>query len=425
MKRKELYTMKRKIVATLLATVMAMSVFTGCGSKDKDNEETKSTTMGDSTTTGDSTTAGSAETTISVSLDNLTEGEPEIKDVTIETDNIIVGQYKGVEIEKVEVEAVTDEDIEDALNELVDEYTTTEDVTDRTDVQDGDIANIDYVGKIDGEEFEGGADEGFDLEIGSGTFIDGFEEGLIGAKVGDTVDVKVTFPDPYENNTDLSGKEAVFTVTVNSIQAEVVPELTDAFVAENTDYTTIEEYRTAKRGELEAENKENAEYEKEYAAWEVVLDNCAVKKYDKDAVKENAISYKEYMEYMMSYSGYTLDAYVDEMGSTMEEFDEEAVEQGKLAEKEKYLVEAIAEKEGLELTDEDYEESLKQTYEDYGYETEDDFWTAVDEQGIDREEMEQSIRDSKLYEKVTKFVADNAVEVESSTTDGDAEEDAE
>ena len=243
MKRKELYTMKRKIVATLLATVMAMSVFTGCGSKDKDNEETKSTTMGDSTTTGDSTTAGSAETTISVSLDNLTEGEPEIKDVTIETDNIIVGQYKGVEIEKVEVEAVTDEDIEDALNELVDEYTTTEDVTDRTDVQDGDIANIDYVGKIDGVEFEGGADEGFDLEIGSGTFIDGFEEGLIGAKVGDTVDVKVTFPDPYENNTDLSGKEAVFTVTVNSIQAEVVPELTDAFVAENTDYTTIEEYR--------------------------------------------------------------------------------------------------------------------------------------------------------------------------------------
>ena len=111
--------MKRKIVATLLATVMAMSVFTGCGSKDKDNEETKSTTMGDSTTTGDSTTAGSAETTISVSLDNLTEGEPEIKDVTIETDNIIVGQYKGVEIEKVEVEAVTDEDIEDALYELV------------------------------------------------------------------------------------------------------------------------------------------------------------------------------------------------------------------------------------------------------------------------------------------------------------------
>lgn len=421
--------MKRKTVAAILATVMAMSVFTGCGSDDKDkgNNETQSTTMGDSITTGDSTTTGSAEaeTTISASLDNLTEGEPEISDVTIETDKIIVGQYKGVEIEKVEVEAVSDEDVEDALNELVDEYTTTEDVTDRTDVQDGDIANIDYVGKIDGEAFDGGSDEGFDLEIGSDTFIDGFEEGLIGAKVGETVDVKVTFPDPYDNNTDLSGKEAVFTVTVNSIQAEVVPELTDAFVAENTDYKTIEEYRTAKRAELEAENKEYAEDEKAFAAWEVVLENCAMKEYDKDAVKENAISYKDYMAYMMSYSGYTLDAYVAEMGSTMEEFDEEAVEQGKLAEKERYLVEAIAEKEGLELTDAEYAESLTETYEGYGYESEADFWTAVDEQSIDREEMEQSIRDSKLYEKVTEFVADNAVEVESSTTDGDAEEDAE
>lgn len=414
--------MKRKVVAAILATVMVMSAFTGCGSKDKNTDETQSTTMGDSTTTDD---AESTETTISASLDNLTEGEPEIADVTIETENIIVGQYKGIEIEKVEVEAVSDEDIEDALAELVDEYTSIEEVTDRTDVQDGDIANIDYVGKIDGEAFDGGSDEGYDLEIGSGTFIEGFEEGLIGAKVGETVDVTVTFPDPYTNNTDLSGKEAVFTVTINSIQAEVVPELTDAFIAENTDSKTIEEYRVAKREELEAENKESADYEKAAAAWEIVLENCAMKTYDKEAVKANAISYKEYMEYMLSYSGYTLDEYVTEMESTIEEFDEEAVEQGKIAEKEKYLVEAIAKEEGLELTDEEYAESLKETCESWGYETEEDFWTAVNEQSIDREEMEQSIRDSKLYEKVTEFVADNAIEVESSTTDGDAEEDAE
>lgn len=413
--------MKRKTLVAILAAVMAMSAFTGCGSGNKDKANT---TAGDSAVTAGDTTAGdaTAEITISASFENLTEGEPEVTDVTIETDKIVIGQYKGVEIEKVETVAVTEEDIDEAVESLVDEYTTTEEITDRTDVQNGDIANIDYEGKIDGVAFEGGTDTGFDLEIGSDSFIDGFEDGLIGAKVGETVDVKVTFPDPYLNNTELSGKEAVFTVTVNAIQKEVVPELTDAFIAEKTDSATIAEYREAQRTQLETDNAEYAQYEKEEAAWSAVLANCAVKEYDKDLVKSNAISYKEYVSYMVSYSGGSLEDYVaEQMGSTMEEFDAEAVEQGKIAQKEELLVEAIAEKEGLELTDEEYAEGVKDTYENYGYDNEDDFWAAVEEQGIDREEMEKNIRDSKLYEKVVKMVAENAIEVEPATTDGDAE----
>lgn len=409
--------MKRKTLVAILAAVMTMSVFTGCGSDDKDKANTGAVTSGDNTTSGNA----AEEITISASLDNLTEGELEIKDAAIETDTIIVGQYKGVEIDKVEVEPVTEDMIDDVVNSLIEENTILEEVTDRKDVQEGDTVNIDYVGKVDGKAFDGGSDEGFDLEIGSGTFIPGFEDGLIGAKSGETVDVKVTFPDPYTNNTDLSGKEAVFTVTVNSIQVEVVPELTDEFIAENTESKTVAEYRESTRAELEQNNKENAQVERESAAWQVVVENTAMKAYDKEDVKKNAISYKEYMSYMISaYSGVSLDDYVSQMGTTMEDFDADAVEQGKLAVKEQALVKAIADNEKLTLTDEEYAESVKETYEGYGYESEDDFWAAVEEQNIERKEMEENIRSTKLYEKVIELVASNAIEVEPATTAGDA-----
>ena len=138
----------------------------------------------------------------------------------------VEAHYKGVEYEPYDT-SVSQEEIQARIDSFVDSHALYVEITDRDDVRDGDIANIDYTGYMDGEAFENGSDKGYDLTIGSGQFISGFESGLIGAKVGETVDVEATFPDPYKKNPDFSGKKAVFTVKVNSIKQKQEVELTD------------------------------------------------------------------------------------------------------------------------------------------------------------------------------------------------------
>jgi trigger factor len=144
-------------------------------------------------------------------------------------DYIKLGQYKGVEVDKVEVASVTDSDITNKINSDLASKNTTEEVTDRTDVRKGDIVNIDYEGLKDGVAFDNGTATGADLTIGSGQFIPGFEDQLVGAKVGDKLDVNVTFPADYPNAPDLAGQPVVFKVTINSIKKSVTPELNDEF----------------------------------------------------------------------------------------------------------------------------------------------------------------------------------------------------
>jgi trigger factor len=159
-------------------------------------------------------------------------------------DYVTLGEYKGLNVSLEEMK-VTDEDVEDeiAYNMRLSEiYESLEEGT----VHDGDVANIDYEGKLDGEAFDGGTAKGYDLEIGSGTFIDGFEDGLIGVAVGDTVDLTLTFPENYSNE-DLAGQETVFTVTVNEIKR--TPELTDehAETLSDGEYTDAASYRASVR----------------------------------------------------------------------------------------------------------------------------------------------------------------------------------
>lgn len=144
---------------------------------------------------------------------------------------VTLGDYKGIEYTKTVAE-VTEDDIQSKLDSFVDGLAETNEVTDRA-VEDGDIVNIDYVGTMDGEEFEGGSDTGYDLTIGSNSFIDGFETGLIGHNVGEEVSLDLQFPDPYPNNTDYSGKDVNFKVTINKISVKTTPELTDQLVKDN------------------------------------------------------------------------------------------------------------------------------------------------------------------------------------------------
>ena len=142
---------------------------------------------------------------------------------------VTLGEYKGLEI-SVPVMEVTDDYIDNYIGFILSSQSQWEVVSEDRPAKMGDMVNIDYVGKIDGEAFAGGTDQGYDLQLGSGAFIPGFEEGLVGAVKGETRDVTLTFPDPYLNNPDMSGAEAVFTVTINEMKEKRMPELKYDFV---------------------------------------------------------------------------------------------------------------------------------------------------------------------------------------------------
>ena len=167
-----------------------------------------------------------------------------------------LGDYKGIEYTR-EVAEVTDTQIQSQVDSLLSSLTETTEVTDRP-IEEGDTANIDFVGTMNGEEFDGGSGEGFDLEIGSDSFIDGFEDGLIGHSVGEKVSLDLTFPENYQSE-DLAGKDVNFAVTINSISVKTTPELTDEVVKENTDYDTVDAYKDSVRKDLEKQAEEDAD----------------------------------------------------------------------------------------------------------------------------------------------------------------------
>ena len=234
---------KRALTAAMaLALVMAM---TGCGN------------------TGAQTESATAATTQEAAAEVAAEEEWMINPTAYlsginAADYVdLPANYSSLTVEVEPVKEVTDEEVEEMIDKLREAHRELKEVTNRKKVKEGDVVNIDYVGRIDGEEFDGGAAEGYDLEIGSDSFIDGFEDGLIGQTVGDTVTLELTFPENYGDSTK-AGVDAEFDVTINSIQQFVVPDLTDQFVVElgfveepnNVPVTTVEELRTYERNQL-------------------------------------------------------------------------------------------------------------------------------------------------------------------------------
>ena len=173
--------------------------------------------------------------------------------------NIKISKYKGLEIEKVEAVEVTDAAVEESIKSDLEILATETEVTDRP-AQMGDVTTIDFLGKHDGVAFAGGEGKDYELELGSGAFIDGFEEGIVGHSIGETFDLNLTFPDPYTRNPDLAGEEVVFTVTLKAIKGKNVPELTDDILSEiGTSATTVEEYKAEVKKHLEESNAKTAE----------------------------------------------------------------------------------------------------------------------------------------------------------------------
>ncbi len=324
--------------------------------------------------------------------------------------DVELGEYKGLKAVKY-VHQVTEEDITQRIDRDVEKSTTLQDVTDRP-VQDGDTVNLDYAGTVDGVAFEGGTAEKQTLKIGSHTFIPGFEDQMIGMAIGEEKDLKVTFPDPYQSK-ELAGKDAVFHVKVNGIQAEVKPELDDDFAADVSDYSTFQEYKEAIEKELKDNAEKNADVEMENNLIQQVVDasDCDIPA----AMIEDEISQmKRQLRMNMMYQGLKYEDYLKYTGQTEEQVSDMYRPQASNRVKMQLVLEAIINKENPEISDEDVDKEIEDEAKRSG-QTVENFRNSL----TDRV-MEIIRQNTKLRKVVDQIKADAEIEVKDAAERVDA-----
>lgn len=316
-----------------------------------------------------------------------------------------LGEYKGIKYTKTVAE-VTDDDVQAEIDSFLSGQTETKEVTDRA-VEDGDVVNIDYVGTMNGEAFEGGTAEGDDLTIGSGSFIEGFEEGLIGHEIGEEVSLDLVFPEDYYQ-TDLAGKDVTFAVTINTISVKVTPELTDALVKDNTDYDTIDAYKKSIKDDLQVTNESNAESQAQADIFNQVVTNSKVTGFDEDEVKKLVdAEYEGFKQTATAYEsyGYTYEQILASNGYENEEQLKEGItEYIKNYLTQKMILYVIADKEGIKVDQKEVDAKVQEAMTAMGVETQEEVY---DYYGEDYFEL------SILSEKVMDFLKENAVLVDS------------
>ena len=274
-------------------------------------------------------------------------------------DYVTLGQYEGIEIPAAELE-ITDAEIDAQIQDLLSSHSETKEVTDRA-AQLGDTVNIDYEGYMDGEQFDGGTGNNPSLTLGSGSFIAGFEDGIVGHEVGDAFDLELSFPDPYPNNPDLAGKPVTFKVTLNSISESVVPELTDASIKELFE----EENGWTSIADMRAEVKEGLEEDAKYNYVFAQIEDFEVSEVPESVFQYEAANMKAYYEQMASMYSMTLDDFVAGMGiGTMDDIVEQAREQLTASGRSTLIYQAIAEDKGITVTQEDIDAEFADTDED-------------------------------------------------------------
>ncbi|MBO4987338.1 MAG: trigger factor [Lachnospiraceae bacterium] len=306
-------------------------------------------------------------------------------------------EYKGMELSAHKQE-ITDEYVDSYIEFMLAQYPVSVPVTDRA-VQVGDTANIDYVGKdMNGVAFEGGTAQGYDLIIGSGMFVPGFEDGLVGANIGETRDVELTFPENYHSE-DLAGQDVVFTVTINSITGSEPAELNDEFVAQFGS-ASVEEFRNTVIVALEEDALVTYEEELQRQIIDKLLAECVFA----DELPNNLVeSYKEQIhsnfEMVAANYGMDVETYVKSSDMTMEEFEENVLVGAIDSTKEVLVCKVIADKENISVTDEELEQNIQDNYANFGYLSADDY--------KENENVEE-YRDYLLTAKVLSFIISNA-----------------
>ncbi len=315
--------------------------------------------------------------------------------------HITLGQYKGVEVTAMSLE-VTDEEVESEILSRLEDFAEYEQVTGRS-VENGDIVNIDFSGYIQGETepFEGGTAEGYDLTIGSNSFIPGFEEQIVGMAIGEEKPIEVTFPEDY-HEPSMAGASTRFDIKVNSIQVKIYPEVTDAFAKESLSAASAAAFEAGIRDELSAAKAVQQADKIVQDAWSKALDNLTVKTLPDNLVKET----KEYLDSMYRYQassyGIEFEQFVSIFtGMTLAEFDSLMEEYAQASVKEELMARAIASAEGIQVTSQEIDDLTSYYMQENGYASSTAFYHDV----MSRDDVEMQL----IYEKAVNFVSENSV----------------
>ncbi len=302
-----------------------------------------------------------------IDVEEIKAGEPVVFTALVTTKpEVTLGTYKGIKVEKIE-NNVSDEDVDKEIEAVRGRNARMISVDDRA-VENGDITIIDFEGFCDGVAFEGGKGENYELEIGSNTFIPGFEEQIIGAKIDEEIDVNVTFPEEYHAE-NLKGKPAVFKVTVHEIKVRELPELDDDFASEVSEFETFAEYKDSVKKKLEEQAEKKTKQETENAVIDAACDACEVD--IPDAMIETTIDrmISDFAQ-RLQYQGMSIDMYLQYTGSNLEAMRESFKEQAQKQCKVTLVIEAIMNKEGIDVTDEELEDKILEMSKIYNMEVE-------------------------------------------------------
>ena len=300
----------------------------------------------------------------SIDVVQVEKGKPFIftAEVALRPD-VELGEYKGVEIEKVSAE-VTEEDIEAEIKK-VQEQNPREVTVDRP-AENGDTVMIDYEGSVDGELFEGGSAEGYGLVLGSGSFIPGFEDQLVGASAGADVDVHVTFPEAYHAE-DLAGKEALFKVKVHEVKAKDYPIVDDEFAQDVSDFDTLEEYKEDLKKNLAEKKVQEAKAEKQQKVMDVVVANAKMDIPEAMVRKSTDDMMNQYAQELGA-QGLSMDVYFKYTGMTPQQLAEQLKPQALANIKNRLVLDAIVAAENIEITDEEIEAEIQRLAESWNME---------------------------------------------------------
>ncbi len=308
---------------------------------------------------------------------------------------VTLGKYKGIELKKVEYN-VEEKDIDHEIGHMQERNARLVNVEDRP-VEKNDTTVIDFEGFVDGVAFEGGKAENHELVIGSNTFIPGFEDQIIGMKIGEEKDINVTFPEEYFSK-DLAGKAAVFKVKLHEIKKKELPAVDDEFAKDVSEFDTIKELKDSIKEKLEEENKNKAKYETEEEAIKTVCDNTEID-IPSGMVETETDNMIKDIEQRLMYQGLNFAQYLQMMGKTEEDMRKEMKEQAERQVKTKLVLGAIVEAEKIEATDEEVKAKLEEMATMYGKD-------AKDLEA--NESLKAYIAESVKTEKAISFIVDNA-----------------
>jgi len=397
----------RKRLITLLVFVLCAVFIAGCAANGGENNGEELTYTPDVTTEVEADATEPAENGTETT-NEAPPADPMADIVTtaevVTEDNILefvtLGQYIGLTFDRVPFFEVLDEDVEDWISGHLARATVIE-ITDRA-VINGDIVTIDFEGFHDGVPFDGGAAQGFDLIIGSGRFIPGFEEQIIGHNIGDEFDINVSFPDDYFMP-DLAGEAVIFRIKIHAIMSEVIPELTDELVREQLGIDTLEEYTAMVREQMESERAGIAASQERGIVWDQIMQGATVHKYPENEINARFDMAMQEIEFYAAMQNVELEELVElAIGISLEEFVETQIKPGIIAEVGQDLVlRAIAAQEGISITDEEFYEGVRGFIENFNF--------PGDEGEFIEMHGELTIRIALLADIVIDFIMENSV----------------